>query len=139
MTDRKPSNVSIGGWVEGQILRAQRRGEFDNLPGQGEPLRGLNEPHDDMTWIAAKLRRENLSVTAVLPPSLALAKEVEDLPGLLARERSEKNVRAIVTDLNDRILAAHRRPQEGPPMRVMTRDVEKVVAAWREGRGLPPA
>lgn len=134
MTQRKPPGVSILGWVERQIRDAQLRGSFDNLPGQGRPIPGLNEPHDDLDWIAAKLRRENLSVAAVLPPALALAKEVEDLPDRLAREKSESRVRAIVAELNDRISQAHRRPQEGPPLRVMPRDVDRVVADWRATR-----
>ncbi|MGX7679034.1 DnaJ family domain-containing protein [Jatrophihabitans sp. DSM 45814] len=132
MTKRKPPNVSWGDWVEHQIRDAQNRGGFDDLPGKGKPLPSLKEPHDDMAWIAAKLRRENLSIAAILPPSLALAKEVEDLPERLAKEKSEAAVRAVVLDLNERILQAHRRPQEGPPMRVMTRDVERVVQDWRE-------
>ena len=93
-----------------------------------------------MTCLAAKLRRENLPIAAILPPALALAKEVEDLPVRLAKEKSERTVRALVEDLNERILQAHRRPQVGPPMRVMTQDIDRVVAAWRESmRGQHPS
>ena len=134
MTERKPPRVSWSGWIEQQIRGAERRGSFENLPGAGKPIPGLREPHDDMAWIAAKLRRENLPIAAILPPSLALAKEVEDLPERLAAEKSEAAVRRVVEDLNDRILKAHRRPQEGPPLRVMAQDVDKRVAAWREAR-----
>jgi hypothetical protein len=43
-------------------------------------------------------------------------------------------VNGRLEDLNDRIVKAHRRPQEGPPLRVMAQDVEKRVTAWREAR-----
>jgi hypothetical protein len=134
MTDRKPPNVSVPDWVEYQIREAQRRGDFDNLPGKGKPLAGLNEPHDDMSWVAAKLRRENVPISVILPAALALAKEAEDLPLRLAREKSETSVRALIEELNKRILQAHRRPQDGPPMRVRTQDVESLVAAWQRQR-----
>ncbi|SOD75163.1 uncharacterized protein DUF1992 [Jatrophihabitans sp. GAS493] len=134
MTERKPKNVSVGNWVEGQIIRAQRRGDFDDLPGEGKPLPPLELGGDDMSWIAAKLRKENLPVAAVLPPSLALAKEVEDLPALMQRQHGERDVRAHLEDLNLRILQAHRRPQEGPPLRVMTLDIDEFVADWRRRR-----
>jgi hypothetical protein len=134
MTDRKPPNVSIPDWVEHQIREAERRGDFDNLPGKGKPLASLNEPHDDMSWVAAKLRRENVPISAILPAALALAKEVEDLPLRLAREKSETSVRAMIEDLNNRILQAHRRPQDGPPVRVSIQDVENLVEAWRRQR-----
>jgi hypothetical protein len=75
-----------------------------------------------------------LPIAAILPPALALAREVEDLPERLLKEKSEASVRAIINDLNERILHAHRRPQEGPPLRVMTRDVESLVETWREAR-----
>jgi len=134
MTERKPPNVSFEGWVEHQIREAQRRGSFDDLPGKGKPLPGLNEPWNDMSWIAAMLHRENLPVAAILPPALALAKEVEDLPAQLANQRSEAAVRALIEDLNDRIRRAHRLPQTGPPVRVKTCDVEELLETWRRRR-----
>lgn len=134
MTERKPHNVSWGDWVEFQIRAAQHRGEFDDLPGAGKPIPGLDKPHTELDWVAAKLRRENVAIAALLPPSLALAKEVEDLPQRLLAERSEAAVRALVEDLNRRILLAHRRPQEGPPLRVTAQDVDRLVSAWREAR-----
>ncbi|MCW2538605.1 MAG: molecular chaperone DnaJ [Frankiales bacterium] len=134
MTERKPARVSFGDWVERQIRQAQQRGGFDNLPGQGKPIPGINEPQHELAWVAGLVRRENLPVSALLPPSLALAKEVEDLPETLRRLTSESAVRKVVEDLNHRIMQAHRLPQAGPPMRVMARDVDQVVAAWRKDR-----
>jgi Domain of unknown function (DUF1992) len=134
MTARKPPRVSVTTWVERQIRDAQNRGVFDDLPGKGKPIPGLDRPWDSLTWVAALLHREDLPLNAVLPAALALAKEVEDLPARLAVQRSEAAVREIVEDLNQRIRQAHRRPQVGPPLTVMPRDVEKTVAAWRASR-----
>ena len=134
MTQRKPPGLSFAGWVEQQIRAAERSGSFDNLPGTGQPIAGLNEPHDELSWVADKLRRENLSVGAVLPPALALAKEVEDLPERLSRLKSETAVRTAVEELNDRIRLALRFAQDGPSVRVMPRDVDHLVEGWHEQR-----
>lgn len=137
MTERKPRGVSFESWVERQVREARERGAFDDLPGSGKPL--PRTASDEMAWIREKVRREDLPVSALLPPSLAVAKEVEDLPARLARERSEARVRAVVAELNTRIDAARRGPQVGPPVRTALLDVEAVVAAWRAALPPPPA
>jgi hypothetical protein len=35
-------------WVDRQIREAIERGEFDNLPGQGKPIKGLQETLGDV-------------------------------------------------------------------------------------------
>lgn len=132
MTERKPPGVPFETWVERQIRLAQERGELDDLPGMGKPLPPSLE--NELGWIARKLKRENIDTAALLPPALALAREVEDLPRRLLRERREDDVRAIVSELNDRIRRAHVGPQLGPPVRVRPVDVDEAVATWREAR-----
>jgi hypothetical protein len=134
VTQRKPSSSSFPDWVEHQIRTAQADGSFDNLPGKGKPIPGIDEPQHELSWVANYLRREDADVAGLLPPALALAKEVEVLPERLARERSESRVRGIVEDLNERIRAAHRAPQAGPPMRVTMVNVDHAVAQWRAAR-----
>ncbi len=134
MTERKPDDVSFGDWVEQQIRRGQEEGKFDHLPGSGKPIPGLDRRQRDLDWAAKWVRRQNVDVCALLPPALALAKEVEDLHQRLSKVRSETRVRAIVEDLNTRIRAAHRAPQLGPPVRAKVVDVEAAVAAWRADR-----
>ena len=70
----------------------------------------------------------------MLPPALAVAKEVESLPDRLVRERSEARVREIVAELNTRIDVEHARPQDGPPFRVKRVRVEPTVEQWRAHR-----
>jgi hypothetical protein len=132
MTDRKPPDASFTDWVEHQIREAQKAGKFDNLAGAGKPLPDIDRRRTTDDWIVQLAKRENLDVLAMLPASLALPKELEDLPDRLAKERSQMRVVEIVEDLNRRIREEHRRPQSGPPLRARPVDVERVVEAWRE-------
>jgi DnaJ-like protein len=134
MTERKPPTVSFPDWVEGQIQAAEQAGAFKNLPGAGKPIPDIDRPKDDLDWVANLLRREQVDVASVLPPALALAKEVEVLPERLAKLRSEADVRDTVEELNARIRHAQRQPQVGPPFRVRTVNVDAAVEQWRTER-----
>ena len=136
MTERKPAGVRFESWVERQIREARARGSFDDLPGAGRPLPATAS--DELAWVREKAKKEGLPVGALLPPALAVAKEVEDLPELLARLRSEERVRTVVEELNARIDAARRGPALGPPVRTALLDVEQVVAGWRASLPPPP-
>ena len=131
MTERKPPGVSWESFVEKQIREAQERGEFDNLPGSGEPLTELNGYHDELWWVRQKLRREKISY---LPPSLAVRKERDEALDRIARANSETVVRQIVADINVKILEINRKPTSGPPSSLMPLDVERVVRQWRDSR-----
>lgn len=130
MTGRKPPMMSFPDWVERQVRSAQAAGAFDNLPGKGKPIPDVDRTQDESAWVASYLRRENVDIAAVLPPALALAKEVEDLSERLAKERSEAHVRGVIADLNERIDRAHQQPQLVPPMRVRLVNVEQAVTEW---------
>jgi hypothetical protein len=134
MTDRKPPELSFPDWVDLQVRTAEARGAFENLPGKGKPIAGIDRPLDEMAWIAGWLRRENVAVADVLPPSLQLAKEVEDLPVRLQRERTEAGARRVIEDLNARIDAAYAAPAVGPPLRVKLVKVDEALDQWRAAR-----
>lgn len=129
MTERKPPGVTFESWADRQIREAAERGEFDNLPGAGKPLAGLNQPYDEMWWVKEKMAREGISY---LPPTLALRKEAEDALAAVAAARSEREVRRIVTDLNEKIRTAIRTPPPGPPLHLAPLNVEETVRTWRE-------
>jgi len=118
-------------WIDRQIREARERGEFDNLPGTGKPIPGIRR-RDDNWWIKGLMERENLE--PVLPTSLSLRKESEQLLDTVARERTEEAVREIVTDLNERILDSRRRRVDGPQIWLRTFNVDRVVEQWRERR-----
>jgi hypothetical protein len=134
MTTRKPPSMSFPDWVESQIRTAEADGAFKNLPGKGKPIPDIDRPQHEMAWVANYLQREGVDVAGVLPPGLALAKEVEVLGPRLQKERSEPRVRAVVEDLNQRIRQALLRPQDGPPIRVRPVDVDAAVEQWRTAR-----
>jgi Domain of unknown function (DUF1992) len=123
--------------VDREIREAQERGDFDNLPGWGKPLPGRGEPYDENWWLKQWVRRENL--TGLVPTSLKIRKEADDLMETLATVPSESTVRDIVARLNERIERARRGLVDGPPIVIHTFDVDAVVDAWRRGGPAPSA
>jgi len=67
-------------WAERHILDAQKKGEFDNLPGSGEPL-----SLDDDSHVPPELRAgyRLLKNAGCLPPELEYRKEAVALADLL--------------------------------------------------------
>ena len=96
MTERKPAGTSFESWVDAQVRTAQDSGAFDNLPGTGKPIPGLDQPYDENWWVKRKVRDEDLSTEALLPTSLRLRKEVEALADTVAMLPSERLVREAV-------------------------------------------
>jgi hypothetical protein len=119
-------------WVERQIREATERGEFDNLPGAGQPIPGLNGRDDEDWWIKGFLEREKISPP--LPTTLALRREIADLHQTLADVDDEQSVREIVANLNERIRDTHRRRVDGPPVVLRVVDVDEAVADWMARR-----
>lgn len=119
-------------WVDLQVRRAMERGDFDDLPGAGKPIRGLGATHDPDWWVKSLVEREK--ITGVLPPALGLRTEDARLDDLLDRETAEDGVRRVVVDFNRRVVEARRQLQGGPPVVTATRDVETEVIAWRARR-----
>lgn len=114
-------------WVDRQIRDAIERGEFDNLPGAGQPL-SLNDDPD--WWIKAKIAREGIE--PLLPTALALRREVEALDATLAQAPTEAEARALAEDLNLRIRESYLRPQDGPRIVVGLVDVDAALRTWRD-------
>lgn len=46
--------------VERRIREAMERGEFDDLPGTGKPLPDAGQPYDELWWVKAWLRRNDI-------------------------------------------------------------------------------
>src|SRR5829696_4054480 len=103
-----------------------------------QPSRGWSaaawhqRPRGRERWVKGLLEREQLPMP--LPTSLALRREVADLPQTLADVPDESTVRDIIEDLNRRIRGSHRRRVDGPPIVVKPVDVEQTVTDWRRSR-----
>jgi acetyl esterase/lipase len=119
-------------WVDQQIRAAMARGEFDDLPGAGKPIPGLDAPHDPDWWLKSLIERER--ITGVLPPALALRTENDVLEEVLDNEMTEEGVRRVLEDFNARIIDARRQLQGGPPVVTPLRDIDDELAAWSERR-----
>jgi hypothetical protein len=117
-------------WVDLQVRQAMERGDFDNLPGAGKPLK-LEPTHDPNWWVKKLVESENV---AILPPSLQLRKEDSELDERLDKLNVEADVRRELVDFNERVIAARYRLPEGPPLITMPRDVDADVEAWRTRR-----
>lgn len=126
--------------VDRVIREATERGAFDNLPGAGKPLPGMDEPDDELWWVRRYVEREGLSREALLPESIQLRKEIDRLPGTLGALPTEQAVRDVVRELNLRVVEYLRHPV-GPRVQVGRIDVDDAVARWWAGRPVtgPPA
>ena len=119
-------------WVDQQIRIAMERGDFDDLPGAGKPIKDLGAQHDPDWWIKRLIEREK--ITGVLPPALQLRKDDAELDAWLDRHTAESEVRRLLDEFNARVMKARYTPVDGPPLITMPRDVEDEVAAWRQRR-----
>ena len=122
----------IRSWVDVEIEQAQRRGEFDNLPGAGKPLKNLDQTDPDW-WIKSMVEREQLDLSAALPTVMALRQERRGFPESLAGISDEVAVREKLADYNRRVLEDRRTPVVGPnsPAIAGRVDVEEMVEQWR--------
>jgi hypothetical protein len=138
MTERKPPGMSFETWVDQQITQARDRGAFDDLAGAGKPLPRRAREETSHDWALEWARRENGGeLTGMLPTGLALRKEREELPRVVAGLTSESAVRAVVEAHNAQVDQYYRRPVEGVWVAVGMADVEEVVAEWRRSRPPP--
>ena len=131
MTERKPPGTSWETWIDAQIRVAREQGAFDNLPGAGKPIPNLGQEYDPLWWVKQLVQREQISI---LPPSLELLRKVEKELAAIEKLDDEATVRHRVAALNVEIAKVNATVVEGPPTRLSTLDVDKVVARWRRTR-----
>ncbi|MEZ4649876.1 MAG: DUF1992 domain-containing protein [Candidatus Eisenbacteria bacterium] len=114
--------------IEDQVSAAVWRGDFDDLPGRGKPLQGLND--DPLWWVKDKLKREQASV---LPAALELRKDVEAALAEMRAVKSETRARDILGDINEKIRKTNATITSGPPSNLVPFDVEPLIERWRRG------
>jgi hypothetical protein len=131
---KKPPKISWETWVERKIRESMERGEFDNLPGSGQPIPDLARPYDELWWLRKKLRDEKLSID---PPIMVLRKELDETLMRITTARNEAEVRRLVTAINERIVYVNSHTFFGPPSDLAPLDVERIVGEWRRATGRP--
>lgn len=131
MTQKKPQDVRPQDFAEELIQQAYANGDFNHLPGIGQPIADIDEPYEEDWWIKQKLRREKISV---LPPSLEILRDVEQTLAGALKLGSEQAVRQEIESLNDRIREANFRSVWGPPSTQLPVEVDAFVARWRAHR-----
>ncbi|GGD86081.1 DnaJ family domain-containing protein [Microbacterium murale] len=124
------TEVAIALIADMQIRKAIERGEFDDLPGSGEP-RDLPDHHDPDWWLKSLMKRERIMM---LPPSIQLRKDDAALDAELDQLSNDAAVRHEVEQFNERVIRARYQLPAGPPLVTMPRDVEATVAAWADRR-----
>src|SRR5213594_1297925 len=87
--------------AEQRILEAQRKGEFDNLPGKGKPLE-----LEDLSWVPEELRigYHVLKNAHVLPPEAEVLKEIHTLEDLLKHVEDEGERRALAKSIQFKMI-----------------------------------
>lgn len=136
MTKRKPADVSFESWIDAQVREARERGEFDDLPGTGEPLRNLEEASDPSWWAKQWVRREGVSL---LPPALEIRRRVERLVEGIVAFPSECALREAISALNAEIRKLNAHAAAGPPTSQAPLDAEALVARWRASHRAEPS
>jgi hypothetical protein len=90
--------------VEERIRQAQKKGEFDNLPGSGKPLK-----FEDDSYIMQELRLafKILKNADCIPPEIELKKEINHMEDLLSKMddtaekyRTIKKINFLIMKLN---------------------------------------
>lgn len=127
-----PLLPQIQSLVDARIEEARLRGEFDNLPGAGKPIKNLGTQHDPDWWVKQLIEREH--ITGVLPPALQLRKDDAELDARLDSFHTAAEVQEEVEEFNARVIRARYTPVDGPPLITQPRGVEAEVEAWRARR-----
>jgi len=130
MTKRKPAGMSFHSWIDQQVETARDRGDFDDLPGRGKPIEGLDKQDRDW-WIKGLMAREGLDF---MPETLRIRRDLEKFFDALPNLSSERAVLHRVRKMNERIREANSCNLDGPPSTVAPLDAERVVRRWRLSR-----
>jgi hypothetical protein len=97
--------------IERKIKEAQEKGEFDNLPGRGEPLQ-----LDDDSGVPEDLRLayKILKNADCLPPEIELKKEIRQMEDMLADIPDEKERYRLIKKINLKITKLNMMGRKSP-------------------------
>ncbi len=87
--------------VEKRIKEAQKKGDFDDLPGHGEPLEYKDDRHipEDLRLAYKILKNANC-----LPPEVEEKKEIRQMEDMLVNAPDEKEKYKLIKKINFKIM-----------------------------------
>jgi hypothetical protein len=97
--------------IEKKIKEAQEKGEFDNLPGRGKPLKLEDDsrvPED------LRLAYKILKNADCLPPEIELQKEIRQMEDMLADIPDEKERYRLIKKINLKIIRLNMMGRKSP-------------------------
>ena len=99
--------------VEKRIKEAQERGDFDDLPGQGEPINIEDDSHipEDLRLVYKILKNADC-----LPPELQLRKEIRQMEDMLESIPDEKEKYRQIKSINYKIMQLNMMGKGSPLM-----------------------
>jgi hypothetical protein len=63
MSQNRMSRRAVQVVAENRIREAIEQGQFDDLPGFGQPIADIDEPYDPDWWVKKWIKREGMSRT----------------------------------------------------------------------------
>ena len=103
--------VALQKLVEKRIKEAQERGDFDNLPGHGQPIQIEDDSHipEDL-----RLAYKILKNADCIPPELQLKKEIRQMEDMLEGIPDEKEKYRQIKRINYKILQLNMMGKKSP-------------------------
>ena len=97
--------------IEKRIKDAVKKGEFDDLPGRGEPLKIEDDSHvpEDLRLAYKILKNANC-----LPPELQLKKDIRQMEDLLENIPDEKEKYRQIKKINYKIMQLNMLGKKSP-------------------------
>jgi hypothetical protein len=110
--------------AERKIREAMENGEFDNLPGQGEPLNLEDDSHvpEDLRMAYKVLKNADC-----LPPEIELRKEIRQMEDLLETLPDEKEKYRHIKKINLKITQLNMMGHKSPLLEENQRYYSKIV------------
>ena len=113
--------------IEKRIKEAQEKGEFDDLPGHGEPLKIEDDSHipEDL-----RLAYKILKNADCLPPELELKKEIRQMEDMLGDIPDEREKYRYLKKINYKIMQLNMMGKNSPLLDETQIYYKKIVDRW---------
>lgn len=97
--------------IEKRILEAQKKGDFDNLPGTGEPVPIEDDRHipEDLRLAYKILKNANC-----VPPEIQLKKDIRKMEDMLENMSDEKEKYRHIKKINFKIMQLNMMGKSSP-------------------------